>query len=145
MKFEVDMPKEFWQQFENLKNIDTVAPKMLQAAAPIAVDAIKKRLRRHQDTGQMIDSVKASKPKKAKRSGGYVQKINFVGYDKLRPATEAYPRGVPNAVKAAGIEYGNANEPARPFLQGAANDCQPEAAAAMQQTFETEMKLNGTG
>lgn len=145
MKFEVDMPKEFWQQFENLKNIDAVAPKMLQAAAPIAVDAIKKRLRPHRDTGQLIDSVKAGKPQKAKRSDGYVLKINFAGYDKIRKPTPSQPKGVSNLIKAAGLEYGNANEPARPFMKAAANDCQPEAAEAMQQVFETEMKLNGTG
>lgn len=145
MKFEVDMPEKFWKQFENLQSIDAVAPKMLQAAAPIAVDAIKKRLRRHQNTGQLIESVKAGKPQKAKRSEGYILKINFAGYDKTRKPTPSQPKGVSNLIKAAGLEYGNANEPARPFMQAAANDCQPEAAAAMQQAFETEMKLNGTG
>ena len=72
MKFETNFSPEFWKQFEQLKNIDAVAPKMLQAAAPIAVSAIKKRLEKHRDTGQLIDSVKAGKPKKGKK-GGYVE------------------------------------------------------------------------
>lgn len=143
MRFETNFPKEFWDQFERLEKIDDVAPKMLESAAPIAVDAIKKRLRPHNQTYQLINSVKASKAKKAK-TGGYVKKINFVGYDKHRDPTPSQPRGVANAVKAAGIEYGNANEPARPFLQSAANDCAAEVAAAMQQKFEVEMAINGT-
>ncbi len=142
MKFETNFSPEFWKQFEQLEKIDDVAPKMLQAAAPIAVEAIKKRLRPHNQTYQLINSVKASKPKKAK-TGGYIQKINFVGYDKNRDPTPSQPRGVPNAVKAAGIEYGNANEPARPFLQSAANDCEAEVAETMQQKFEVEMAING--
>ena len=42
------------------------------------------------------------------------------------------------------MEYGNANEPARPFLQSAANDCEEEVAETMQQKFEVEMAINGT-
>lgn len=142
MKFEADFPAEFWQQFEKLKSIDDVAPKMLQSAAPIAVDSIKKRLRNHNQTNQLINSVKARKPKKGK-AGGYILSINFVGYDKNRKATPSQPRGIANAVKAAGLEYGNANEPARPFLQSAAKDCQDDVAQAMQEKFEVEMAING--
>lgn len=142
MRFEANFPKEFWEQFERLEKIDDVAPKMLQAAAPIAVDAIKKRLRAHNQTGELIKSVKASKPKEAK-VGGYILKINFVGYDKNRDPTTAYPKGVPNAVKAAGLEYGNATEDPKPFLQSAANDCEAEVAETMQKKFEVEMAING--
>ena len=143
MKFETNFSPEFWKQFEQLKNIDAVAPKMLQAAAPIAVSAIKKRLEKHRDTGQLIDSVKAGKTKNGKK-GGYVLGINFVGYDKLRKPTPSQPKGVSNAVKAAGIEYGNANEPARPFMAAAAKDCEKEAAETMQQVFDTEVAIHGT-
>ena len=142
MKFETNFSSDFWKQFEKLEKIDDVAPKMLEAAAPIVVDAIKKRLRPHNRTGELMRSVKAGKAKKAK-TGGYIQKINFVGYDKNRDPTPSQPRGVPNAVKAAGIEYGNANEPARPFLQSAAKDCEAEVAETMQQKFEVEMAING--
>lgn len=143
MKFESNFPPEFWKQFERLENIDEIAPKMLQAAAPVAVESIKRQLQKHNNTGELISSVKARKPKKAKR-GGYVQKIEFAGYDRNRPATEKYPKGVPNAVKAAGLEFGNANEPARPFLETAARDCEQEAAEQMQQVFDTEVAIHGT-
>ena len=143
MRFETNFPKEFWDQLERLEKIDDVAPKMLQAAAPIAVDAIKKRLRPHRQTGELIRSVKASKPKEAK-VGGYILKINFVGYDKTRKPTPSQPRGVPNAVKAAGIEYGNATEEPKPFLQSAAKDCEADVAEAMQRKFAVEMAINGT-
>ncbi len=144
MKFETSFPPEFWKQFENLKNIDTIAPKMLQTAAPIAVSAIKKRLEKHRDTGQLIDSVKAGKPKKGKK-GGYVLGINFVGYDKLRKPTPSQPKGVSNAVKAAGIEYGNAHQPARPFMSAAAKDCEQETVETMQQVFNVEVAIRGSG
>lgn len=144
MKFETNFSPEFWKQFEQLKNIDVIAPKMLQAAAPIAVASIKKQLQKHNNTGELIHSVKDREPKKAKR-GGYLQKIEFAGYDRNRPATKKYPKGVPNAIKAAGLEYGNANEPARPFLKTAFKDCEQETVETMQQVFDTEVAIHGNG
>ena len=73
----------------------------------------------------------------------YIKKIEFAGYDKNRKPTPSQPRGVPNAVKAAGIEYGNANQDAQPFLQAAANDSESKSVEIMQQVYTREMKING--
>lgn len=137
MKFEMEFPQEIEQQLAKLANFDKVAPQMLQAAGPFAVAAIRNRLRPHNRTMHLMDSVTAGKVKK-RRTGGHSLTINFKGYDKSRKPTPGYPSGVPNAVKAAGLEYGNAHEPARPFMRAAANDCAGETAAEMQRVLKAE-------
>lgn len=142
MRVKATFPKAIEEQLDRMANLDKVAPKMLDAAAPELVKAVKKRLQRHDRTGELIQSVKARKTKKTK-TDAYIKKIEFAGYDKNRKPTPSQPRGVPNAVKAAGIEYGNANQDAQPFLQAAANDSESKSVEIMQQVYTREMEING--
>lgn len=126
------------KELERAGNLDEIAPKMLNAAAPYLVDTIKKALAAHRRTGSLINSVKAGKAKKMK-NGGYRIATRFEGYDPESYKTDSFPRGTPNAVKAMGLEYGSSNEPARPFLQRALNDAEDDVIEIMQITFNAEM------
>lgn len=52
--------------------------------------------------------------------------MGFSGYD---------TDGHPNAVKAAGLEYGNSRQQPEPFLDAAARDCEDAVTDAMQANF----------
>lgn len=142
MRMNATFPKEIEEQLDRMVNLDKIALKMLDAAAPELVKAVKKRLKKHDRTGELINSVKARKTKKTK-TDAYIKKIEFAGYDKKRKPTPSQPRGVPNAVKAAGIEYGNANQTPEPFLQSAVNDSESKSVEIMQEVYEREAKING--
>lgn len=123
-KFDFDLGP-IQEMLEKLGNIDEVAPRMLKPAGAIAQDAIKKRLAKHRRTGGLERSVKPGKPKKNK-SGGWYLSVGFPGYDE---------RGNPNAVKAAGLEYGNSHQQPEPFLDAAARDCEDTAVDRMQAEY----------
>lgn len=134
-KFDIQLPTSLERQLSQMGNIDAVAPAMLEAASPVAVAAIKKRLRKHNRTQHLMDSVKAGKAKK-RSTGGWYSSVGFKGYDRTQAPTPNYPKGTPNAVKAAGLEFGNSHQQPQPFLDGAANDCRDETAEVMQSVFE---------
>lgn len=124
------------EQLAKLGNIDEVAPRMLKSAGPIVVSTIQEKLGRHRRTGGLIKSVKAGKAKERK-AGGWYLKVGFSGYD---------ADGHPNAVKAAGIEYGNSHQQPEPFLDAAARDCEEAAVDAMQAQYNlwlAEKELTG--
>lgn len=123
-KFEFDLGP-LQRTLEKLGDIDEVAPRMLRPAGKIAEAAIRKRLGRHRRTGGLEKSVKAGKPKKRK-SGGWYLGVGFTGYD---------GKGHPNAVKAAGLEYGNSHQQPEPFLDAVARDCEEAAVDAMQAEY----------
>lgn len=136
-RFEVNAPKALLEQLERAGKTETVIPAMLNAAAPPLQKSIHRRAMSHdrsEPVQHMSDAVKIRKAKQNK-NGDWVCKVYFSGYDKSRKATPGYPRGVPQAIKAAGIEYGNAHEPARPFLAAAAKDAEPEILEALQYEY----------
>ena len=142
MRFEVDFPEDLFAQLDAAGDMDRIAPAMLSRAAPSLENAIRKRAQLHDQTGEMSRSVKAGKPRKNKRTGNWGVRVRFVGYDKTRKPTPNYPRGVPNAVKAAGIEYGNddANRVPHPFMAAAAKDAQNDIDAALQRAYDDEVQ-----
>lgn len=141
MRFEAYLPDELHAQLERCGNLDRIAPAMLSRAAPYLQDSIRKRARQHDQTGSMSRSVKVTKPKKSKKTGNWAVQAKFTGYDKSREPTPGYPRGVPNAVKAAGIEYGGRGgaQQAQPFLDAAAKDAEPDVLAALQRGYNDEV------
>ena len=128
-RFDFDFPKEFDEQIRKLSNIDEIAPKMINAALPIYQNAIKASLSIHNRTGSLQKSVSIKKAKKAK-SGAYVGNVVFKGYDKKKTA---------NTIKAAGLEYGNSHQTAKPFLQNAVNSCESKVIEKMQEVFKNEV------
>lgn len=132
--FEFNIPDEFQKQLNKLANVDEVAPKMLEAASPIYETYIKQSIVQsiqHKDksTGDLVKSVKMSKVKKM-RGGGVCVTAQFKGYDSRHNA---------NAVKAAGLEFGNSHQEARPFVARANATSKQEVLDAMQEVFNKEV------
>ena len=151
--FSFSIPKEFEQMLSKISNIDEVAPKMLGAAAPIVISAIKART--PADSGSLRDSVKASKPKLNKR-GSWMCNIYFDGYE-TRTLKSGETVKIPNMQKARTLEFGRRGRinrrarpdgsigkglEAKPFILSAVRDSSEAAANAMQEVFETEAKTN---
>lgn len=138
MSFSFSIPPELEKQLEKISNIDVVAPKMLEAAAPIIIKAIKARA--PVKSGSLKESVKASVPKLSKR-GSWMCNIYFDGYEKRKLKSGKVVK-VPNAVKAAVFEFGRNTKEISPtsFVSNAIKDSAEEATAAMQEVFEAEAK-----
>lgn len=132
--FEFNIPDEFQKQLSKLANVDEVAPKMLEAASPIYEKYIKQSIvqsiqHKEKSTGDLVNSVKMSKVKKM-RGGGVCVTAQFKGYDRRHNA---------NAVKAAGLEFGNSHQEARPFVARANATSKQEVVDAMQEVFNKEV------
>ena len=73
MRMNLVWSDELTEQLAGMADLDAIAPEMLTAAAPIATDALKQRVRQHRSSRadkHLADSVRAGKPKKRKK-GGY--------------------------------------------------------------------------
>ena len=123
---------------------------MLSEAAPLYVDSMKRSLRGvvdHEGDSEMVDSVKATKPKKTK-TDAYIVNVGPSGYSKTKEyiqkdgtgkrTTRKYP--VSNAVKAIWKEYGIPGKvPARPFLTKAKNDVENDVMNRMQEVYNRKV------
>lgn len=68
--FEIIWSDDFQKQLENLgAKFDEIAPQMIDEATPILEESMKRKLLRHKDTGELINSIKAKKAKPVK--GGW--------------------------------------------------------------------------
>lgn len=121
---------------ENLSRVDEIAPKMLEEAAPIVIEAIKRKA--PVSTGKMRDGVKAKKPSKTK-NGAHVLPIVFTGSE-TRKTKDGKTTKVPNAVKAAVTEYGKSDQEAKPFIRPAVAETEQKVIEKMQEVFNREVE-----
>ncbi|MBP3784598.1 MAG: hypothetical protein J6I68_15235 [Butyrivibrio sp.] len=135
--FEFDMPDTILDKFLD-SSFEKVAPQLLEEAAPLMEDATKKSLKsviQHDGESELVNSVKARAPKKAK-NGAYILNVVPKGN-----STHQYTRGkkkyvVSNALKAIWLEYGVAGRQApRPWLDRATKMYQPQIEERMQTKF----------
>ena len=134
---------EVTEQLTRLADLDAIAPEMLNAAVPIATDALKQQVSRHKSNRankHLADSVRAGKPKKRKK-GGYGMDVTFSGYDTGHGSSPGQKNKTAQMQKAVALEYGTAKEPAQPFLSKAANSCKDAVSAAMLDVLRKRGKL----
>ena len=80
--FEIIWADDFQKQLENLgAKFDEIAPQMIDEAAPILEESMNRKLLRHKDTGELINSIKAKKAKPVK-GGGYYGYVTATGVAK---------------------------------------------------------------
>ena len=94
------------EQLAGMADLDAIAPEMLTAAAPIATDALKQRVRQHRSSRadkHLADSVRAGKPKKRKK-GGYGLEVSFSGYDTGHGSSPKYKDKTAQMQKAVSLE-----------------------------------------
>lgn len=134
--FEFNMPEEFQKELsKHLSKIDDVAPKMLEEAAPIVVNKLKKKA--PVSTGKMRDGIKAKKATKTK-NGSYVLPIVFTGSE-TKTTKDGKKTKVPNAVKAAVAEYGKSGQEAKPFIRSTIKESEQSVIEKMQEVFIREV------
>lgn len=140
MGFQIDMPEDlmghlFDYQFEE------IAKEMIEEASPILVDSTKKALRgvvKHEGESEMINSVKATKPKVTK-TDAVMSTVSPSGYSTHTFTRNGRKYPVPNAAKAVWLEYGVAGRQApRPWLANIKRS-EGEIANKMQEVFNKKV------
>lgn len=126
--FDFDFGESLEQQLEKFDIIDEIAPKMLKRATPVVSKHLKSSLQTHNQTGQMINSVKATKPNKGKN--GWVSTVRPTGRD---------DKGVRNMEKLVYLQYGTSKQVATPVLEQVVNKSKDEVQKVMQEIFSEEM------
>lgn len=144
MKMNLIWSEDVSAQLARISDLDTIAPEMLTAAAPIATDALKRRVGEHKSSRadkHLVNSVETGKPKKRKKGDGYGLDVSFSGYDSGHGSSPKHKDKVAQMQKAVALEYGTATQPAQPFLDRAASDCQRAVSAAMEDVLRKRGKL----
>ncbi len=135
-RFDFTLPEDFQNMLEeHAANIDETAAEMLEAAAPIVVDELKKRVKIR--SGKLQKSIKATKPKKTK-DGAWISTVVFKGTEK-RKLKNGDVKEVPNAIKAAVAEYGSSDQPATPFIRPAIEATEADVIEKMQSVFNERL------
>lgn len=140
--FELDFPDDFMKQLFQTDSAE-ICMKALEEAAPILEEEMKNEIRSngHELSGELIDSIKATKPKKT-NNGAYIVSVRPTGYSKINSYSvkkngkklRKYP--VSNALKMIWIEYGvNGRQPARPFMTRVMNRVRAVAMNRMQEVY----------
>ncbi len=140
--FELDFPDDFMKQLFQTDSAE-ICMKALEEAAPILEEEMKNAIRAdgHELSGELINSIKAAKPKKTS-NGAYIVSVRPTGYSKINGYSvkkngkklRKYP--VSNALKMIWIEYGvNGRQPARPFMTRVMNRVRAAAMNKMQEVY----------
>lgn len=137
-RFETNGIDEIEKELKRLENIDPIAQKMVNAAAPIVEDNLKKNIRqaanrrspagKKYSVGALERSIRATKAK-----------VNAYGcFSVVRP-TGVDAKGVRNAEKMAYLEYGTSKgQEARPVMVKTMNESASECLTVMQEVFNAE-------
>lgn len=141
-RFSLEISDDFFKQLGRLKDIEKVAPQMIDAATPILVQSVKNALSSHRETGDMIASIRRTKAKKTK-GGGFYGAVRPTGISKfyINAKGKKKERKVPirNMEKFAFLEFGTKQQQATPVITKALNDARPGVEQAMAEMFKKEM------
>lgn len=146
--FEVDFPEDFMSGLLET-DPDDICKEALTEVAPILENSMKSSLRAvidHEGDSELVNSIKSSKPKKAK-TGAWIVNVNPRGYSektyyaKYKGKHTLRKQKVANVMKAIWKEYGVAGrQPPKPFLAKAVNDVRDAGMDAIQKVYN---KLTG--
>ena len=130
--FEVNFPTDFMGGILN-SSFEDIAKEALEEAAPLMEKSIKQSLQnsiRDKSSGDLVKSVKVSRPKRTK-TNAWIVNIGPSGTDS---------KGVRNALKAIILNYGKKGQAPRPWLTPAVNNCQTEINLKIQQKYEEKTR-----
>lgn len=105
-KFRFEGIEEYTESLSKLggKAAEGVIKYAVYPGASVVAGAIREAIESHSQSGELADSITLTKMRN--KSGYIYTKISFSGYD-AKKKSKAFPRGVPNNVKAASLESGN--------------------------------------
>lgn len=130
------------EMLNELPDFDEFCEEALKEAAPIMEKEMKKYCSDaiiHDGDSELVESIKAQKPKKTNTDGWIVSigptgNSKKVGYYKTKGRIRKYP--VSNALKAIWKEYGiPGQQEARPFLTAATNAARSAVVAKLQEVY----------
>ncbi|MDO5345303.1 MAG: hypothetical protein Q4E91_06120 [Lachnospiraceae bacterium] len=132
--FRVDGLDETIRKLEKAGRFGEIAPKAVDAAAPIVEGAVRSAVSaaasKGYATGNLAGSIKKTKTKMNQRGAFSVVKPN--GRDE---------KGASNTDKLLSLEYGNSHQAPHPCLAAAVNGVEAACIEAMEQTIQKEMEL----
>lgn len=136
-QFEIEGFDSLMKELETL-DIERIAPMMLKEAGPILEEAVKAKIRPHQETGDMYRSIKSTGASRSK--DGYYLCVRPTGKSTGRTHKIKGKRKVPvrNMDKLAWLEFGTSREPARPVLTSAVREAESAVISKMQEVFDRE-------
>lgn len=114
---------------------EEVGKHMVDAAAPMTADAMRSKISSREFGPYSTGSVAASVVTTA-------SKVNSYGAYAVAMPTGRDSKGVRNAEKAAYLEYGTPNMPARAWRAATVNSVQGAAIRAMEEVLKSEMELD---
>lgn len=154
-KFTFEISEDFIFQLERLANVDNYAPAMLNEAAPILQESVKRELSgvmSGESTGDLLKSVKYKKASKTKFGGYYLQvrptgTSTRAGGGYLRKGKRAGRKKVAGGIrdpirnmeKAVYLEYGTSQQTPRPWVTRALKNAEPAVLQKMKEVFEREV------
>lgn len=133
MSFEEFKVDSLIKELEKMENIEQTALKMLNTAAPIVEEELKRRVAQEADKGYASGELKKSiEAKKAKKNEyGYYAYVTAEGVDK---------KGVRNNEKLAYLNYGTSKQMARPVITPTIKATEQKCLDKMQEVFDKEQK-----
>lgn len=128
--FDFDFPDDFMSNLLE-SDFEDISEEALKKAAPILQDSIKSSLNSviQDGTGQLVNSVKIKGPKKT-RTDGYIINVGPSGTGKTKAG---------NVMKAVWLEYGNAHQPARPWLSNATKNAESNVMNTLQEIYNQKV------
>lgn len=128
--FDFSIPDDFIRQLEQAANVEELSKKMLNEAAPIVVEEMKKECEKHTRTRQMKDSVKQTVKAGASKQGGYITVVRPHGKD---------DKGIRNMDKLAYNEFGTSKQPADPLMKRVLIHSENQVIRKMQEVYNREV------
>lgn len=136
--FAMDVSDDYLDQLFS-HEFDSLAKDMLNEVKPILKESTQNAMRavvQHSGDSDMINSVKASNPKKTS-TDAYIVNVGPSGYSENTFNRGSKQYKVTNAAKAIWLQYGVAGrQPARDWLTHSVNSCEEEVMTKMQQSWE---------
>ena len=141
---------QFSMDFHDIENIEKIAIpeclnkddtflEMVEAGQEIMLDSIKKSANNHRKTGNMANSIKATKAV-IDKNGDAVGRVKFVGSDGTKKLKNGQSFDLTNWIKAFRIEYGTSRQTAMPFVSPAIISAESQIRKKKKKKFEEKLK-----
>ena len=138
-KFKFEGIEEYTESLEKIggKNARSVLKYAVYPGAKVIADGIRSAMHAHRVTGRLEKSLTLAT---MRDDDGYINtKVTFVGYDDSKKS-KAFPKGVPNAVKAASLESGNSRgQKGTHFISHTVKGLQSKAIAEMSKALDEKI------
>ncbi len=145
-QFEIDFEDDFLSGLLE-SDFDDIAKEALEETIPILESSMKNAVQKsiqHSGESELIESMKASKPKKTK-TDAWIATVTPKGYSTTKVYTVNGKKSkrkykISNALKAIWKEYGiPGRQPARPFIASATNSVKHEINEKMQELYNRKV------